>query len=168
MIVTEIDLLLLSKGVLSSIRLRMPIILSRPFFEVLCEMCVTCFILWFVCYIAKRRKKHDETKALVMETVFYEKWCVFWHECSGVSIFGNDCMSSNYCLHPPPRQLNFILIYLPFLWSMFFFYLSGFNSLDAARIFHKLMDRLDFTDYYVQGGDWGAFITCNMSQMNPE
>ncbi|XP_066535520.1 epoxide hydrolase 1 isoform X2 [Hoplias malabaricus] len=45
---------------------------------------------------------------------------------------------------------------------------QGFSSLDAARIFHKLMERLSFTDYYLQGGDWGAFITCNMAQIKPE
>ncbi|XP_017550856.1 epoxide hydrolase 1-like [Pygocentrus nattereri] len=45
---------------------------------------------------------------------------------------------------------------------------QGFSSLDAARIFHKLMDRLHFTDYYIQGGDWGSLITCNMAQMKPE
>ncbi|XP_051507921.1 epoxide hydrolase 1-like [Myxocyprinus asiaticus] len=44
----------------------------------------------------------------------------------------------------------------------------GFNSLDAARIFHKLMERLGFTQYYVQGGDWGSLITSNMAQMKPE
>lgn len=38
----------------------------------------------------------------------------------------------------------------------------------AARIFHKLMERLGFTEYYVQGGDWGSLITSNMAQMKPE
>lgn len=45
---------------------------------------------------------------------------------------------------------------------------KGFNTLEAARIFHKLMERLGFTEFYVQGGDWGAFITNNMAQMKPE
>ncbi len=45
---------------------------------------------------------------------------------------------------------------------------EGFNTLEAARIFHKLMERLGFTEFYVQGGDWGAFITNNMAQMKPE
>ncbi|XP_076831248.1 epoxide hydrolase 1 [Brachyhypopomus gauderio] len=45
---------------------------------------------------------------------------------------------------------------------------KGFNTMDAARIFLKLMERLNFTEYYLQGGDWGGFITCNMAQMKPE
>ncbi|KAM9476870.1 epoxide hydrolase 1-like [Clarias gariepinus] len=45
---------------------------------------------------------------------------------------------------------------------------QGFNSIDAARIFHKLMERLGFNQYYLQGGDWGAIITSNMAQIKPE
>ncbi|XP_073689899.1 epoxide hydrolase 1 [Garra rufa] len=45
---------------------------------------------------------------------------------------------------------------------------KGFNTLEAARIFLKLMERLGFPEFYVQGGDWGAFITSNMAQMKPE
>ncbi|XP_056616588.1 epoxide hydrolase 1 isoform X2 [Triplophysa dalaica] len=45
---------------------------------------------------------------------------------------------------------------------------QGFNSMAAARIFHKLMERLGFTEYCVQGGDWGSLITSNMAQMKPE
>ncbi|KAJ8013530.1 hypothetical protein DPEC_G00030730 [Dallia pectoralis] len=45
---------------------------------------------------------------------------------------------------------------------------QGFNSLAAARIFHKLMERLGFSEYYLQGGDWGSLITTNMAQMKPE
>ncbi|KAF5901420.1 epoxide hydrolase 1-like, partial [Clarias magur] len=45
---------------------------------------------------------------------------------------------------------------------------QGFNSVAAARIFHKLMERLGFSQYYLQGGDWGALITSNMAQMKPE
>ncbi|XP_072565533.1 epoxide hydrolase 1 [Paramormyrops kingsleyae] len=44
---------------------------------------------------------------------------------------------------------------------------QGFNSLDAARIFLKLMERLGFTEFYLQGGDWGSLITSNMAQMKP-
>lgn len=40
--------------------------------------------------------------------------------------------------------------------------------MDAARIFHKLMERLEFSEYYIHGGDWGALITSNMAQMKPE
>lgn len=45
---------------------------------------------------------------------------------------------------------------------------TGFNTMDAARVFHKLMERLEFSEYYLQGGDWGALITSNMAQMKPE
>ncbi|XP_056904427.1 epoxide hydrolase 1 [Takifugu flavidus] len=45
---------------------------------------------------------------------------------------------------------------------------QGFNSLAAARIFHTLMERLGFSQYYLQGGDWGALITTNMAQMKPQ
>ncbi|XP_026881412.2 LOW QUALITY PROTEIN: epoxide hydrolase 1 [Electrophorus electricus] len=47
-------------------------------------------------------------------------------------------------------------------------HVKGFNTMDAARVFHKLMERLNFSEYYLQGGDWGAFTTCNMAQMKPE
>ncbi|CAL1578224.1 unnamed protein product [Knipowitschia caucasica] len=45
---------------------------------------------------------------------------------------------------------------------------TGFNSLAAARVFLTLMDRLGFSQFYLQGGDWGSLITTNMSQMKPE
>ncbi|XP_053238840.1 epoxide hydrolase 1-like [Podarcis raffonei] len=45
---------------------------------------------------------------------------------------------------------------------------QGFDSLAAARIFHKLMQRLGFQEYYLQGGDWGSKITTNIAQMVPQ
>lgn len=45
---------------------------------------------------------------------------------------------------------------------------QGFNSVAAARIFHKLMQRLGFQEYYLQGGDWGSHITTIMAQMLPK
>lgn len=45
---------------------------------------------------------------------------------------------------------------------------AGLDSLAVARIFLKLMERLGFSEFYVQGGDWGSLITTNMSQMKPE
>lgn len=48
------------------------------------------------------------------------------------------------------------------------FCLSGFDSLAAARIFLKLMERLGFSKFYLQGGDWGSLITTNMAQMKPQ
>ncbi|NXS08846.1 HYEP hydrolase, partial [Neodrepanis coruscans] len=47
-------------------------------------------------------------------------------------------------------------------------HLEGFDSIAAARIFHKLMSRLGFREYYLQGGDWGSRITTNMAQMLPQ
>ncbi|XP_078398941.1 epoxide hydrolase 1-like [Cetorhinus maximus] len=45
---------------------------------------------------------------------------------------------------------------------------KGFDSIAAARVFCKLMRRLGFHKFYVQGGDWGALISTNMAQMKPE
>ncbi|XP_037540971.1 epoxide hydrolase 1 [Nematolebias whitei] len=45
---------------------------------------------------------------------------------------------------------------------------QGFNSLAAARVFLTLMERLGFSQFYLQGGDWGSLITTNMSQMKPD
>ncbi|KAM3930699.1 epoxide hydrolase 1-like [Leptodactylus fuscus] len=45
---------------------------------------------------------------------------------------------------------------------------QGFNALAAARIFYKLMLRLGFSEFYLQGGDWGSLITTTISQMKPE
>lgn len=44
---------------------------------------------------------------------------------------------------------------------------TGFNTVCAARIFHKLMKRLGFKKFYAQGGDWGCLITTNMAQLDP-
>uniref|UniRef100_A0A3B1IPW8 Epoxide hydrolase 1 n=1 Tax=Astyanax mexicanus TaxID=7994 RepID=A0A3B1IPW8_ASTMX len=38
----------------------------------------------------------------------------------------------------------------------------------AARIFLKLMERLGFSKFYLQGGDWGSIIATNMAQMKPD
>uniref|UniRef100_A0A8C9TJA7 Epoxide hydrolase n=1 Tax=Scleropages formosus TaxID=113540 RepID=A0A8C9TJA7_SCLFO len=45
---------------------------------------------------------------------------------------------------------------------------QGFSGIDAARIFLKLMERLGFSEFYLQGGDWGALVTTVMAQMKPE
>nr|XP_033794339.1 epoxide hydrolase 1 [Geotrypetes seraphini]XP_033794340.1 epoxide hydrolase 1 [Geotrypetes seraphini] len=44
---------------------------------------------------------------------------------------------------------------------------SGCNSVSVARIFYKLMQRLGFREFYVQGGDWGSLICTNLAQMAP-
>lgn len=45
---------------------------------------------------------------------------------------------------------------------------KGFNSLASARVFLTLMERLGFSEFYLQGGDWGSLITSNMAQMKPQ
>ncbi|XP_074945327.1 epoxide hydrolase 1-like isoform X3 [Phalacrocorax aristotelis] len=45
---------------------------------------------------------------------------------------------------------------------------KGFDTIATARIFHKLMNRLGFKEYYLQGGDWGSHITTSMAQMLPQ
>ncbi|KAM6992683.1 epoxide hydrolase 1 [Tautogolabrus adspersus] len=44
---------------------------------------------------------------------------------------------------------------------------KGFDSVCAARIFHKLMKRLGFQQFYAHGGDWGWLVTTNMAQLEP-
>ncbi|OBS60226.1 hypothetical protein A6R68_08653 [Neotoma lepida] len=44
---------------------------------------------------------------------------------------------------------------------------KGCNSVATARIFYKLMSRLGFQKFYIQGGDWGSLICTNMAQMVP-
>lgn len=44
---------------------------------------------------------------------------------------------------------------------------KGMNSVATARIFYKLMRRLGFQEFYVQGGDWGSLICTNMAQLVP-
>ncbi|EDO30223.1 predicted protein, partial [Nematostella vectensis] len=43
----------------------------------------------------------------------------------------------------------------------------GFNVYAAARVFHKLMERLGHKSYYIQGGDWGSMIGRCMAQIAP-
>lgn len=45
---------------------------------------------------------------------------------------------------------------------------KGFDSVCAARIFHKLMKRLGFQQFYAHGGDWGWLVTTNMAQLEPK
>uniref|UniRef100_A0A3Q3XB42 Epoxide hydrolase n=1 Tax=Mola mola TaxID=94237 RepID=A0A3Q3XB42_MOLML len=44
---------------------------------------------------------------------------------------------------------------------------KGFDSVCAARIFHKLMKHLGFQQFYAHGGDWGWLVTTNMAQLEP-
>ncbi|XP_010640727.1 epoxide hydrolase 1 [Fukomys damarensis] len=44
---------------------------------------------------------------------------------------------------------------------------KGLNTVATARIFYKLMLRLGFQEFYIQGGDWGSLICTNMAQLVP-
>ena len=43
----------------------------------------------------------------------------------------------------------------------------GFEPFAAGRIFTKLMVRLGYDSYYIQGGDWGSAITSALALMDP-
>ncbi|KRX75858.1 Epoxide hydrolase 1 [Trichinella sp. T6] len=45
---------------------------------------------------------------------------------------------------------------------------KGFGPAAAARVFIKLLDRLNKRRFYCQGGDWGSVITSIIAQMYPE
>ncbi|XP_033100246.1 epoxide hydrolase 1-like [Anneissia japonica] len=45
---------------------------------------------------------------------------------------------------------------------------KGLNALAVARIYDKLMKRLGFDKYYIQGGDWGAAIVTKMALIAPK
>ncbi|KAF7253552.1 Epoxide hydrolase 1 [Varanus komodoensis] len=44
---------------------------------------------------------------------------------------------------------------------------KGFKCLCAARIFYKMMLRLGFREFYVQGADWGWLICTSLAQIAP-
>jgi epoxide hydrolase len=43
----------------------------------------------------------------------------------------------------------------------------GFDQLDSARLFSRLMERLGYAQYGVQGGDWGSVVTTLMAAEDP-
>ena len=43
----------------------------------------------------------------------------------------------------------------------------GWNADRTARVWAMLMERLGYTRYVAQGGDWGAFVTTAMAQQRP-
>lgn len=44
---------------------------------------------------------------------------------------------------------------------------TGFSQVACARLFRKLMERLGFKRFYLQGGDWGAIIAVNLAKLYP-
>ncbi|EPB69995.1 epoxide hydrolase [Ancylostoma ceylanicum] len=45
---------------------------------------------------------------------------------------------------------------------------TGFGQVACARIFRKLMERLGFKRFYLQGGDWGAVINTHLARLYPD
>lgn len=46
--------------------------------------------------------------------------------------------------------------------------IPGMNSAQIGSIMQKLMNRLGFKKFYVQGGDWGSLIGSDMATLFPE
>lgn len=45
----------------------------------------------------------------------------------------------------------------------------GFNQVVTGRVFHKLMtERLGYSKFMAQGGDWGSSVVSNLAKMFPE
>lgn len=45
---------------------------------------------------------------------------------------------------------------------------SGLGIIEIAQIMKKLMNRLGYYEYYIQGGNWGAAISSAMARMYPQ
>ncbi|KAF8765090.1 Epoxide hydrolase 1 like protein [Argiope bruennichi] len=45
---------------------------------------------------------------------------------------------------------------------------KGFNARATARIFVTLMERLGHKRFYIQGGDWGSFVSQQLGKFYPE
>ncbi|CAF9927205.1 hypothetical protein IMSHALPRED_007157 [Imshaugia aleurites] len=45
---------------------------------------------------------------------------------------------------------------------------AGFKHEQDAEVMHKLMSRLQYSDYVVQGGDWGAMIAWTIAHSYPD
>ena len=45
---------------------------------------------------------------------------------------------------------------------------AGFTIRPIAEMMHKLMSRLHYRDYVLQGGDWGALVTCTRAHSYPD
>ncbi len=73
------------------------------------------------------------------------------------------------------NNLHAILVYastivtiLPILKGFYYIPKKGFDAMAAARVYVKLMGRLGYSRFYVQGGDWGAAIATMMATAFPE
>ena len=45
---------------------------------------------------------------------------------------------------------------------------AGFKNRQTAEVLHKLMSRLHYRNYVVQGGDWGAMVAWSMAHWYPD
>jgi epoxide hydrolase len=45
---------------------------------------------------------------------------------------------------------------------------TGWHARRIAAAFGQIADRLGYQRYGVQGGDWGAIVSCNMAELRPE
>jgi pimeloyl-ACP methyl ester carboxylesterase len=45
---------------------------------------------------------------------------------------------------------------------------QGMNTAEMAVVFKKLMTRLGYAKFYLQGGDWGSLISTDLSIIYPE
>ena len=65
--------------------------LEIQLFLTILKRCQTPFFEFFVCFSnANKIKKHVNTKAFVIATIFWEKWCIIWQKCRGANIFDHD------------------------------------------------------------------------------
>ena len=78
---------------LPNIKWRVPIILASAFLGV----CVGLYQIWlffsifWCCFNANQRNEHMSTKIFATASIFWEKGCIFWHNCKGANIFGYEC-----------------------------------------------------------------------------
>ncbi|KAJ3606935.1 hypothetical protein NHX12_026451 [Muraenolepis orangiensis] len=69
---------------------------------------------------------------------------------------------------PHPLHLEIICPSLPGYGYSEAPHKKGFDAVCAARVLHKLMQRLGFQQFYAHGGDWGSLVTTCMAQLEPD
>ncbi|KAJ3606673.1 hypothetical protein NHX12_026192 [Muraenolepis orangiensis] len=69
---------------------------------------------------------------------------------------------------PHPLHLEIICPSLPGYGYSEAPHKKGFDAVCAARVLHKLMQRLGFQRFYAHGGDWGSLVTTCMAQLEPD
>ena len=70
---------------------------------------------------------------------------------------------------PAPREnFNIVAPSLPGFGFSEPFHKRGGSYVEIARVFHKLMLQLGYTQYVAQGGDYGSMITQSLARLFPE